>query len=489
MQQLVDQSQVAGYPFSPAPLHLAQRSVVGARPWLEWRVLVRLLSATVIPGLPFVLARALLHDRSGVLNMDFFLVTVLACAGYRRMAAVLFLATDALECVRIFDSIFYFSQRDLKYGAHFLGDVPLWLSGLWALAFALFALAGLIAWRSLLPQVSWMRVRRPAMVVGGVLALLLLVDLAQGFNPIQRLRDGRPRPHLVGELLFRMPASLLGTSYQPATVKVLDRSATSPLWLNAAAVSAAHENVVVVVVESMGLLQDRDGVSQEFSAFADPRIQQLYHVNQGSVPFDGPTVVGEMRELCHLDTDIHIDEQTVAGHAPCLPQQFRERGYDTAAFHGFRGTMFHRRTWYPKVGFQETDFLRELKDVPICNGAFFGPCDAAVAAKLEQRLADRTAARGRPQFLYWMTLNGHLPVDVARAPQQPCPIHADTEVCAQLAYTEEVLSAVKKLALDPRIGRTEIVVVGDHAPPYVSLARRELFSSSSVPFVTLTPKG
>ena len=489
MPQVVERhAEAAVYPFAPAPAHFAASAVLEARRSFEWGVVARVIGATIVPGIPFLVARLLLHQRSGLLNMDFFLLTLLACFGHRKVASVLFVVTNALECMRVLDSIYWFSQLDSAYAIHFLGEVPRWLVVIWVATFGLVVLVLFKVWQMLLPTANWTRLRRPAFLVAGLLAVMLLVDLAQGFNPLQPLPHAKPRPHLVGELLLRMPVVLLTHSPQHYHVKRLTESGTSPLWSNSAAFQQAHDNVVVVVVESMGRLQDEAAYRREFSTFSDPNLQQHYRVTEGSVPFDGATVAGEMRELCHLDTGVHIQDRTFAGQPPCLPEQFRQLGYQTVAFHGFRGRMFQRRTWYPKLGFEETNFLREMKDVPRCNGIFFGVCDQAIAGLMEQRLVDKTAAHAPPQFLYWMTLNGHLPVDIARAPKQPCPIQADKDVCAQLAYTEEVLAAVKNLALDPRIGHTAIVVVGDHAPPYISIAQRNLFNDSSVPFVTLIPK-
>jgi phosphoglycerol transferase MdoB-like AlkP superfamily enzyme len=195
-----------------------------------------------------------------------------------------------------------------------------------------------------------------------------------------------------------------------------------------------------------------------------------------------------MRELCHLGTGTHITGEVLAGHAPCLPQQFNALGYQTIAFHGYRGTMFHREDWYPLVGFKQTAFLADMEGEPMCNGAFYGACDAAIAARLDRRLAAQHAAHGPPRFLYWMTLNGHLPVDAAGAPHHECPVTQDQEVCAQMADNTEVLTAVKSLAMDPAIGSTVIVIVGDHAPPYLTVENRDLFEQSEVPFVLLEPR-
>ncbi len=451
-----------------------------------------MLLASILPGIPFIVARWLLHGHSGLINLDYLLLTLLACFGSTRLASVLFVFTYIFESLRIVDAVYLFSQEDLTFAAHFLGDVPKWIVALWLLAFVVLCAAGLKTWRALLPRrgsLSW----RAAATLLAAAAVLLTIDFADGFIPFLRLPHGKPRPHLVGEVLLRMPIEMAPLFPHQEEVTVLTRSATDPLWsdphLRASQINRASQiDIVVVVVESMGLLRDKADRAREFAPFDDPALQARYLITIGSTPFRGPTISGEMRELCHLGTGTQITGEVLAGRAPCLPQQFNALGYQTVAFHGYRGAMFHRADWYPLVGFQQTVFLADMKGEPMCNGAFYGVCDAAIAAMLDRRLAAVRAAHGPPQFLYWMTLNGHLPVDTAGAPHHDCPVTQDREVCAQMAYNTEVLTAVKSLAMDPAIGPTVIIIVGDHAPPYLTLENRDLFEASEVPSVLLEPR-
>lgn len=466
----------------------------GNRPWIRgcirqwegadaWRIVL----AALIPGAPFLLARLLLHQHSGIWNVDYLILTLLSCAGWVRLASVLFVVTYALEFLRLLDAVYLFSQQDLTYVAHYICDVPVWLVVVWLLAFAVACGIALKLWHVLVPAQGGPREWRAALLLGAVFIIFLGVDVAQGFNPLLRTPHGKARQHLVGEVLVRMPVQMIHAASQPEQAVALTTSATQPLWGDSV-IGRKRENVVVVVVESMGLLEDEEARGKEFAAFDDPAIRQSYTVREGSVPFQGATVSGEMRELCHLGTHVRVTGEMLAGQQPCLPEQYADRGYETTAYNGYREAMFQRGNWYRKIGFRETDFLGELGALPKCNGAFYGVCDDAVVDALEQRLAAKTAAGAPPQFLYWMTLNGHLPVDAGDAPAQACPVKADHEVCAQLAYTEEVLQAVRRLALAEK-GRTAIVVVGDHAPPYISVDRRDLFDDARVPFVALMPRG
>lgn len=284
-----------------------------------------------------------------------------------------------------------------------------------------------------------------------------------------------------------MPVETVISRFADNSTYAIQSSGTSQLWF-VSKVQQRRENVLIVLVESMGLLVDEAGRKKEFAVFDNPELLELYKVEAGSVPFHGSTVSGEMRELCHLQTSVLITGSTLEGKRPCLPKQFQDMGYETAGYHCYRGMMFRRAEWYPLIGFEEQRFLDSMPSSHMCNGAFYGACDSDVASLLESRLVSKTASGAAPQFLHWVTLNSHLPVDIDRAPQHPCPIRADRMVCAQLAYVSEVLASVEKLALDPGIGPTAIVIVGDHAPPYLSAEHRELFDRNRVPMIMLTPK-
>ncbi|MGI4853859.1 MAG: sulfatase-like hydrolase/transferase [Janthinobacterium lividum] len=459
-----------------------------ARAFLGGQSAVRLTLASTLPGLPFIMVRALLHQHSGIFNIDFFLITGLAASGYLTLASVLFVVVYVLESIRLLDAVYFFSQQDALFAMHFLADTPRFVGLAWLVAFLALTAGSFQLWRALIPKVSRRRLIPGLLLLSTLLAVAATVDLTQGYNPLLVRAHGRARPHLVGEVLVRMPLELSRSVSHDQGSTELSHSATDPLW-GASPVRTNRENVVVVVVESMGLLTDVAARARQLNDFQyDSAIQSRYAVTVGSVPFTGATVPGEMRELCHLQSTVHVSDATLDGKPPCLPQQFRGLGYETASFHGYRGAMFLREKWYPTLGFESSDFLTELKDLPTCSGAFYGACDSAIASHIEQRLATKHREGGPPQFLYWMTLTSHLPVDVSNAPAKPCPITADTEVCAQLAYIGVVLDSVKKLALDESTGPTAIVVVGDHAPPYASMDRRDLFDSNSVPYIVLLPK-
>jgi hypothetical protein len=248
-------------------------------------------------------------------------------------------------------------------------------------------------------------------------------------------------------------------------------------------------SVVVVVVESLGYLNNSRAREMISSPLNNPAIQQRYVVTSGHSGYYGSTTAGEMRELC--DTRTPYQELTKDIAAKCLPAQLHRKGYATLAFHGFSGKMFDRTDWYPALNFDKTTFGESLlpKVKRTCGSAFRGPCDADVA----DIIADEAAKTKKPNFIYWVTLNTHIPVAPGDAQTDfncanDSTIFPRPGVCRMGELWHDLFGGIAKLALNPAIGPAEILVVGDHAPPLWSRAGREMFMPGQVAWYRLTPR-
>ena len=136
------------------------------------------------------------------------------------------------------------------------------------------------------------------------------------------------------------------------------------------------------------------------------------------------------------------------------------------------------------------DFIK--LELPDCEGAFPGTCDAAIAGWIGSSLLSEDT--GKPKFIYWITLNSHLPVpphpDLAEDGvcfTQPS-LRDSVPLCSWFPLVRNVNQAVQELALRPSARPTVFVVVGDHAPPFADPELRQIFSATDVPFVLLTPR-
>lgn len=245
-------------------------------------------------------------------------------------------------------------------------------------------------------------------------------------------------------------------------------------------------NVLFVIVESLGDLRDPAQRKVLFSAFDDPAIRERFSVTTGTTSFYGPTAHGEMRELCGARASYTV---LFGDHPPsCLPKAFAERGYQTASIHGFTSQFYERLSWYPKVGFVRSAFEGSTPKpyARRCGGPFVGLCDVDIAARLSERLKEAKS----PSFIYWLTLNSHVPVRAEEAtPRHDCETggpFGDPEVCVMAEIWEDLFEGIQRLALaNPE---TEILLVGDHAPPLWRRNARRQFRTDRVPWLRLTPR-
>ena len=259
-----------------------------------------------------------------------------------------------------------------------------------------------------------------------------------------------------------------------------------------AADPAAAPNLVLVIVESWGLSNDAPIRQALVQPYLEPGVEAKYQVSQGTVPFTGPTIPGEARELCGNTIGFYVIDAPASDLTGCLPDRLAARGYWPIALHGMTQFMFNRTSWYSAIGFKEIWFRGRFQraGLPDCVGAYVGTCDADIAAWIGHRLASDGS---RPLFIHWMTLNSHLPVPIP-APlgnAAPCDSSLDlspgTPLCSWYQLVANVHQSVVKMASGNLARPTVFVVVGDHAPPFANLRVRNSFSPSDVPYIVLVP--
>ena len=252
-------------------------------------------------------------------------------------------------------------------------------------------------------------------------------------------------------------------------------------------------NLVVVVVESWGSETNLNIANALIRPYLQPELLSQYRVEQGKVRFYGSTVAAEARELCGRKLGPQIESASAQDLQACVPSRLASLGYRSVGLHGMDQEMFRRRVWYRSLGFQEEWFRDRFRqqELPDCPGAFVGTCDAAIAEWMARRL---TTESDRPDFVYWMTLNSHLPVPVPSGAETeaPCvrtPLPSQSpSFCSWYRLVAKVHSSVAHIAMSNLSRPTVFVIVGDHAPPFSNSVVRSEFSSTDVPYVILLPK-
>jgi hypothetical protein len=253
-------------------------------------------------------------------------------------------------------------------------------------------------------------------------------------------------------------------------------------------------NVVLIVVESWGNPLDAHLAKAIDAAYDDPRVAEKYDVSHGSVAFRGGTISAEARELCQSAMGFNILVAPPESLLGCLPAVLHARNYQNLSIHGYVGSMFQRNTWYPKIGFDRSWFKPDLNKLklPDCGEAFPGTCDAAIAGWIGNSLLSEDT--GKPQFIYWVTLNSHLPVPTHPnlAEDGVCStlpsLRDSVPLCSWFRLVRNVHQSVQEMALRPTARPTVFVLVGDHAPPFADPKLRQIFSATDVPYLTLTPR-
>lgn len=213
--------------------------------------------------------------------------------------------------------------------------------------------------------------------------------------------------------------------------------------------------IFVIVLESWGeAVADTHRVETDVRkiAFAD-------QVLSGYTEFSGPTLSGEIRELC--GRALSFTDMTSA-LADCLPHSASKLGYTTTSFHGYDGYFYNRSVVYPQLGFERSWFKKDFGDADRCSGAFDGICDDVVLRRAVSQLR-----RAGPQFVYMMSLSAHEPIsgDMAHRAYIDALVRRNiSQQTVNEALIRLAVLNVRTIASNQR-GGTLLYMVGDHNPP------------------------
>lgn len=252
-----------------------------------------------------------------------------------------------------------------------------------------------------------------------------------------------------------------------------------------------RRHVLVILVEALGA-PAHDEERRIFAADWDrPEWRSRYEVATGTSHYFGSTTNGEMRELCGKWADYTTYN---FARADCLPQHFRDAGYQTTAVHAFTGKFFDRVNWYPQIGFENMVFGSDLRKMGArdCAGVFPGVCDVDVAPMIASRLKQAKD----PQFIYWLTLNTHVPV--AADPvlgTQKCTLGSAKwrddypPLCRLFQLHHHLADSISDMIMARDFPDTDILIVGDHRPPIFDRYELARFRDGVVPWVYLRARG
>ncbi len=459
----------------------------------QFRLFLRRLTAfLIVANAPFWVAQHLIMKAPrGQFNLDYLLLAIVAL--YLPVtpgiaAFILVFCLDAFSCASIYYYFNYFNQTEWLVAALFFSQLPplRLLSIVLGLVFGGWML-GMLCWK--IAGDSPAQDRRPqAALLSITLCILLAASL--GASPAFQGASTPQKPS--SSALYRAGHSLWGmlAHGDKLPTQPIDSAshALGILRVVSTAPSSPPHNIVLILVESYGLLRDPAAAQRLNAPYRSALIRQKYQVETGTTPFRGSTVAGEFRELCGVSGGLSTTSEAARLAPKCLPAILKSRGFQGTAFHGFTQTMFDRVIWYRDLGFEKRIFREQLGQAEYCEGAFPGTCDTAVGELIHRQLLGMR----RPQFIYWLTLNSHLPVPTGSGmlSQFGCASTSGSaeQLCVWRGLVQRVHAEVAAMASDPALPPTEFLVVGDHAPPFLTDDVRSQFSQGEVPFIHLFPR-
>lgn len=438
------------------------------------------LAFVIFPNLFFLLLSLFLYTNRGPINLDY------AALGALWLWVPPWLRVTGFATLFVLDGI---ASTAAMYNIHPVTGVfalmkaPIGLI-LTVIAGALIALALAVAIGRFALQFLVDRRRRVlvSVVMAGVIMATLCVDVLIGGNRFVKAGPPNGFANLASSAALRFRWDLRDRM-RSATDTYPVPAASDSLRAAIGRDAIGTDNVLLVLVESMGLFRDPTLRARVWQPIMSETIRARYSVRVGATPFHGGTTSGELRELCGIFADYMTLPVQVA--PKCLPRMLHQRGYRTVAVHGYTAAYYNRSQWYPFY-FDSTYFrsrLVKMVGARRCGTQFRGICDRDAIA-----VVGRLLHGPPPRLVYWMTLDAHTPVDMARASEFPKLCTAPPEPCLQAAMWHDMFARLAVLAMDPALPRTRILIVGDHAPAFVLRDRAAAFLPRKVPFVELTPR-
>ena len=449
----------------------------------------------VLPNLLFFLiGKEIFIDRP-LLNSDYLFLWIGSCYMSRRPTIVLFAALFDLDLILSTESIYHFSTTETILAAREILDFNPAFFYAFACALLLLSLAAIVmAFRH---RVIRSHLSKQGQIVVGIAALALsgvsVARSVESVDSIAKITFGA-NPILGSGIVETAFSSfdLSAESHQSQKVVPVSGTATSKM-LDDMSTKRDPYNIAVILVESQGLLKNRNDMRRVLAPLIDKAMRSRYTVNVGAVRFFGATMFGELRTLCRIYVP-HVTPGNLPRLDQCLPNELGRRGYETVSYHGFNRWFYEREHWYPAVGFQRSYFAEDLvRFAPpsaTCGGGFQKLCDLWIADQVEKELLTSVTTR---KLVYWLTVNSHYPIDSSLAKKSDfnCAstdtLRDESGSCDLARIHFQLYTRIAQMALNPKLQPTRFVIVGDHSPPFPTLSERELYDDERVPYVDLVP--
>jgi hypothetical protein len=250
----------------------------------------------------------------------------------------------------------------------------------------------------------------------------------------------------------------------------------------------AARNLVVIIVEALGAPGNAEDQALFDRTWGAGRWASRYQMSSGKTAYYGSTTNAELREWCGAWADQFSFD---FAKAHCLPHDFARAGFETISVHAFTAGFFDRDKWYPKIGFEKRLFAKELFGLKAseCGGVFVGACDKDVPPIIGDLLR---ADPDKRKLVYWLTLNSHLPVPADKSlGTTECKVGSAQwnrdfpMLCRSYQLQQQLADAIHAEIMKHDFPEADILIVGDHMPPFFQRTVRTRFDPAHVPWIYL----
>jgi phosphoglycerol transferase MdoB-like AlkP superfamily enzyme len=250
-------------------------------------------------------------------------------------------------------------------------------------------------------------------------------------------------------------------------------------------------NQLLIVVESFGLIRDSSIRHTFFSTVLSEFQKNGWKGSVGNTPFKGSTTAAEMRELLSLSGDYRffLNQDKTTAYTSIFDVKLAQ-GYETIGVHSYTGKMFERDLWWKNIGIRSSYFMEDIirenrYNLQLNYGTPFTSCqDEDAFDFLQSKVVGKQKVFG-----YLLSVNSHLPYaghfkDATASSAFIRNFDGLTdEGRNQLIQIRSFLSYI---AQNLDLGKwSEVLIVGDHMPPFLNKTDRDFYSAEKVPYLRI----
>ena len=437
-------------------------------PKCDKKALGRFILSFLLPNIVFLIACFFLSAARPLINIDYIfpcLLLVFNNKFIRITGVILYVGVILLDAFTIITQFFQFLDlAALRDFLPFVFDAPKEYIFLYSLLGVLLIVLPLSAW------ILNKKAQKTYAIIFSIIAFIVfyLFGYMGNFRYINKSNDS-----FVSDYFYiHSQAYSISDSMSSIFAKaLLNPSELSEFYPNGEYQRASvhikqpyNQKILLIVAESLGSLKNESAQQEVFRKISEQK--DLYEfLTIDEVSINGATVQGEIRELCNLL--LHNGHDTrhfnAEDFAVCLPQVLAKQGYHTVGFHGAASSMYHRKSLYPKLGFQKLMFNEQMQNKKRCH-SFKGTCDSEIFPLVANEFANNDKA-----LVYWLTLTSHYPYSEKdifnhRFDCKQFNI-ANNTICRNIKMQTQFMDLLLELSMKPEMKGVEVLVVGDHMPP------------------------